>query len=180
MQVFEQVHELSDAIERRLAARGWEPLQDISVGDVGDALPRKGRRRLLSTVWPKVCVVLDGIEAQEDLSSHSQLLVRVCLCNPSISSALSCTISMNAAFSNGSSHQRMRSLIYTATFSITPGNTLPTSRIGWTNFESSNSNSRKCADSSTKHIGTPSFMSTMSRIHHIRPTTLLLPSDAAS
>ena len=82
MQVFEQVHELSDAIERRLAARGWEPLQDISVGDVGDALPRKGRRRLLSTVWPKVCVVLDGIEAQEDLSSHSRLLVRVCLCNP--------------------------------------------------------------------------------------------------
>jgi len=44
MQVFEQVwHELRDAIERRLAARGWEPLQYISVDDVGDALPRKGR-----------------------------------------------------------------------------------------------------------------------------------------
>lgn len=80
LQVFGQVHELSDAIERRLAARRWVPLALEDVG--GKKLSNFVRRQLQDLVRPRVCTVLDGIEEQENLSSHSRLLVRICLSKP--------------------------------------------------------------------------------------------------
>jgi hypothetical protein len=81
MRAFWQITELSGAMERRLAARGWQPLVytgSTSTGTV-DQLSKKGRSHILGTAWPRICVVLEGIEDEECLSSHARLLLRVCL-----------------------------------------------------------------------------------------------------
>ena len=76
MHAFWQITELSDAIERRLAARDWQPLQYTGTAD---QLSKKGRRYILCTAWHRICEVLNGIEDEERLSSHARLLQRVCL-----------------------------------------------------------------------------------------------------
>ena len=81
MQAFWQIHQLSDLIERRLAARNWQPLQYTRSEGTTALLSKNGRKCLLSTVWSRLCVVLDDIEIEERLSSHSRLLLRVCLGN---------------------------------------------------------------------------------------------------
>jgi hypothetical protein len=78
-QIFDQIHEFSEALERGLAAHAWEPLCYTLEGQ-GNALPTKTRRRLLSQGWERVCTVLEEIDRQqENLSSHSRLLLRACL-----------------------------------------------------------------------------------------------------
>ena len=47
--------------------------------DTADQLSKNGRRYILSTAWQRICEVLDGIEDEEQLSSHARLLLRVCL-----------------------------------------------------------------------------------------------------
>ena len=79
LQPFWQIHELSDAIERRLVARGWQPLRYTGSEGTAALLSKNGRKYLLSTVWSRVCMVLDDIEIEKQLSSHSRLLLRVCL-----------------------------------------------------------------------------------------------------
>lgn len=79
MQVFGQIHELSDAIQRRIVARSWEPLCGHISGDAKNMISKKGRQFLLAAAWPMVCEVLNNIEDQEELSSHSRMLLRVCL-----------------------------------------------------------------------------------------------------
>ena len=44
-----------------------------------DQLLKKGRRYILCMAWQRICEVLDGIEDEEQLSSHTRLLLRVCL-----------------------------------------------------------------------------------------------------
>ena len=50
----------------------------MGVGTV-DQLSKNGQRYILSTAWQRICEVLDGIEDEEQLSSHAPLLLRVCL-----------------------------------------------------------------------------------------------------
>ena len=77
-QVFGQVHELSDSVKKRIRARGWEAL-DYTTVMRSECIPRQGRRRLLTEGWRRVCEILENIEEEERLSSHSRLLLRVCL-----------------------------------------------------------------------------------------------------
>ena len=81
MHAFWQITDLSDAIERRLAARGWQPLQYMGSRSTGtvDQLSKKGQRYTLRAALQRICEVLDGIEDEEQLSSHTRLLLRVCL-----------------------------------------------------------------------------------------------------
>ena len=81
MHAFWQVTELSDAIERRLAARDWQPLQYKGSTSTGtaDQMSKKGRRYILCRAWHRICEVLNGIEDEERLSSLARLLLRVCL-----------------------------------------------------------------------------------------------------
>lgn len=59
MQAFWQIHG-SDAIERRLPARDWQPMQYAESEDATKELSENGRRYLLSTPWLRVCDVLDS------------------------------------------------------------------------------------------------------------------------
>jgi hypothetical protein len=77
-QVFGQVCELSDALQKRIQARGWEAL-DYTAVTQREGIPRQGRRRLLTEGWRRVCEILEDIEEEERLSSHSRMLLRVCL-----------------------------------------------------------------------------------------------------
>jgi hypothetical protein len=77
-QVFGQVWELSDALQKRIRERGWEPLDYTAMEQYG-GIPKQARRRLLAEGWPRVCAILENIEEEERLSSHSRLLVHVCL-----------------------------------------------------------------------------------------------------
>jgi len=81
MRAFWQITELSDAIERRLAARGWQPLQYTGPTSTAtaDQLSKKGRDYILRTARCRICAVLEGIEEEERLSSHARLLLRACL-----------------------------------------------------------------------------------------------------
>ena len=77
-QVFGQVCELSDALQKRIRVRGWEPLDYAAMEQYG-GISKQAQRRLLAEGWPRVSVILENIEEEEHLSSHSCLLVRVCL-----------------------------------------------------------------------------------------------------